>query len=262
LHCIVLTAFALAQQGAKGEDLFGILACVLCLLWHGANPLRTAPISLAAYYQKGDVDECSHEELYAVDLAEKLITLFQEAWTDPIRTGWQLFCFLLRSSLEEWRSTKPTASGENYDGEEMEIDGESDDDYGSNDNTASHNKSCKFRRRKNAFGNSKDLGTFHAAIQTEMATYRRLAEGDAWTSNNFNMQEILWSLTIEEEPKIGFVEKGMMKQYCKCGIFTDDSILCVRAEQACKFYFMNLEDWPRTEFIRIPHRDFNEESED
>jgi hypothetical protein len=256
LHCMVLTAFALAQQGTKGEDLFGILACVLCLLWHDADPLLAAPISLAAFYQNGDVDKCSHEELYAVDLAEKLMVLFQDAWTDPIRTGWQLFCFLLRSSLEERKSTKPTASDEYHDGGEMKIDSESDDSYRSNDNTAGHNNSCEFTYWENPFGNNKDLGTFHAAIQTEMVTYRRLAEGDAWTSNNFNMQEILWSLTTEEEPKIGFVENGLMKQYCKCGIFIDDSRLCVCADQACKFYFMNLENWSRMEFIELPDRDW------
>lgn len=274
LHCLVLTAFTLARQGTAGEDLFGVLACALCLLWHGANPLLNAPISLAAFSLDGNVDECSHEELCAIDLAERLMLLFQDAWTDAIRTGWQLFCFLLRSSYEEWSMARPTALGQGNDADDVDMDSNSDghglsddedsglsDDDEINPRSARHYKHCKFRHGENFFGKNKDLGIFHAAIQTEMLTYRRLADVDDWTSNNFNMQEILWSLTTEEEPRIGLVQNGLMKPHCQCGIFLDDEDLCVRADQACTSYFMNLEDWSRTEYIEMPGRDPNDIAE-
>jgi hypothetical protein len=226
---------------------------------------------LSAFSNDGSLDECSHEELFAIDLAEKLMPLFRDAWTDAICTGWQLFCFLLRSSHEEWNRATQAASGQDCDGQEMDIDSDSEDDdsedndSGDNDsgdddddvnsNCADHDEKCLVRDNQNFFGKNKDLGTFHAAIQTELLTYRRLADGDAWTSNNFNMQEILWSLTTEEEPSIGLAQKGLMKPHCRCGIFIGDWDLCMRAEQACSSYFMNLEDWSRTEFIIMPGRD-------
>ena len=259
LHTLVLTSFALAQKGAAGEDLFGVIACLLCLLWHGANPLLVAPVSLAALSHEEYVDQCSHEVLCAIELADRLMILFQDSWTDELLTGWQLFCFLLRSSHEEWKLMKsPRAQG--IDPEEpdiMEDPGNSPERHSWDDPNcypAKHGANCHFRFKENFFSNNQDLGTFFAAAQTEILTYRRLAANDAWTSDKFNMREILWSLTTEAEPRIGFMEHGLIKPYCRCGKFVDDVDVALRAEQACETHFMNLEDWLRTSFIYMPRR--------
>lgn len=47
LHTLVMVAYHLANQGCDGEDLFGVLACVLCMLSRGFDPCATADISVA-----------------------------------------------------------------------------------------------------------------------------------------------------------------------------------------------------------------------
>jgi hypothetical protein len=231
LHTLVLTAFALARQGAVGEDLFGILACALCILWNGADASRIAHISLDALWHAEQVDQCSHEKLSALALAERLETLFQDTWNKGIQTGWKILCFILHSSHKEWTS-----------------EGDSEDD--------SEGYCCDVGKVICYFGRNKHLGVIHAAIQTELVTYRRLTEGDRWTSTNFNMGELLRSLQHGERPRIGLVEKNLMKEFCRCGTFYSDSRSCVRADQACASYFMNMDVWPRASFIDMPERGY------
>ena len=102
LHILVLTAFALAQSRFEGEDFFGILACTLCLLCSGANPLLTAPLSLSSFSGM-QVEQCDHNELRPIELAEKLSSSFSSTWPEDLQIGWNLFCYVLRSAEEEWR---------------------------------------------------------------------------------------------------------------------------------------------------------------
>jgi hypothetical protein len=256
---LVLTAFALARQGAADEDLFGILACALCILWNGADASATVQVSLGALWHAEQVDQCSHEELSALALAERLETLFQDTWNKEIQTGWKILCFVLRFSHKEWT----------FDENAMEVDSDagddSEDDSGDDSGDDSEDLSPDFKfgdrccdQGKGAcyFVRNKQLGVIHAAIQTELVTYRRLAEGDLWTSTNFNMEELLWSLQHGEEPRIGLVEKKMMKEFCRCGAFLNDWKSCVRADQACASYFMNMDIWSRASFIDMPERSY------
>jgi len=87
-------------------------------------------------------------------------------------------------------------------------------------------------------------------------TYRRLTEGDLWTSTNFDMGELLRSLQRGERPRIGLVEKNLIKGFCRCGTFYEDFGLCVRADQACASYFMNMDIWSRANFIDMPDRNY------
>lgn len=45
IHALVLVAFHLANAGNKDETLFGALACLICLLFCGANPFLKASIT-------------------------------------------------------------------------------------------------------------------------------------------------------------------------------------------------------------------------
>jgi hypothetical protein len=100
------------------------------------------------------------------------------------------------------------------------------------------------------FGGSRDLSTLWAAVQVELLTYRRLQEGDPWTSLNFNMHTLLEGLISGIGVCIGLVEKGMMSEFCKCGNFYKAlGFICVCAEEVSAYYFSNLEDWNRSHFI-------------
>ena len=254
LHTLVLTAFALARQGAANEDLFGILACALCLLWNGADASGTVQVSLDALWHAEQVDQCSHEELSASTLAERLETLFQDTWNKEIQTGWKLLFFVLRSSHKEWMREK-RRSEETFDENAMETESDSEDDSEHFPLGITFGDDC-CGNGAYYFGRNKQLGVIHAAIQTELVTYRRLAEGDLWTSANFNMEELLWSLQHGERPRIGLVEKKLMKEFCACGTFYDGYGACVRADQACASYFMNMDIWARASFIGMPERNY------
>jgi hypothetical protein len=256
LHTLVLTAFALARQGAAGEDLFGILACALCVLWNGAEASGTVQISLDALWHVEQVDQCSHEELSALALAERLETLFQDTWNKEIQTGWKILCFILHSSYKEWTPEKRRREGI-VDENAMEIESDSEDD--SEDYSLGFvfgDECCEYGRGTCYFGRNEHLGVIHAAIQTELVTYRRLTEGDLWTSTNFDMGELLRSLQHGEKPRIGLVEKNLMKEFCRCGTFYGDCWSCVRADQACASYFMNMDIWSRANFIDMPDRNY------
>lgn len=257
LHTLVLTALALAQQGAAGEDLFGILACALSILWNGADASLTAEISLDLLLRGEQTDHCSHKELSPADLAELLASQYQIAWTKDVRIGWQIFCYLLRSSSEEWISDKSRANkGSNYSSfgdDEMEIDRDSESDDGS---FGMEHECCDGGKGCCYFGRNEDLGRIYAAVQTELVTYRRIAENDPWTSTNFNMEELLQSLLREYKPRIGLLEKGLLKSFCRCGLFYHDFGRCLTAEDACVSYFMNMDVWSRASFIGMPERGY------
>ena len=261
LHTLVLTAFAVAQQGAAGEDLFGILACALCLLWHGADASLTAQISFDALWHVDQIDQCSHEELSPADLADKLTSRFQDSSSREVRTGWEILRIVLRSSQKEcrlqkeWMLQKGMGSGDPEDGsneeDEMEIDRDSENDF---QDRGMYDECCENGNGYCYFGRNENLGAIYAAVRTELVTYRRLAEHDPWTSTNFNMEELMWSLLDESKPKIGLLEKALMKSFCRCGMFLEECWSCLRADDACVSYFMNMDVWSRATFIVFPER--------
>jgi hypothetical protein len=260
LHTLVLTALTLARHGAAGEDLFGILACALCLLSNGADASGTVQVSLNAFWHVEQVDQCSHEELSALALAERLGTLFQDTWNKEIQTGWKILCLILHSSQKEWTLAKRRCdriSGEGAMEIESDSEGELEDRSvdGSKDRVFG-DSCCENGVGACYFGRNKHLGVIHAAIQVELVTYRRLAEGDLWTSTNFNMGELQRTLQCGERPGIGLVEKNLMEPFCRCGTFYSDNLRCVRADQACASHFMNMDIWPRANFIYMPDRNF------
>jgi hypothetical protein len=102
------------------------------------------------------------------------------------------------------------------------------------------------------------LATLWAAVQTELATYRRLEERDSWISPYFDMQVLFRDLENPEENHLSLdlVEAGMMKEFCDCGIFFEaNDHACVRMEEASSHYFSNLEqcEWTRRKYIDAYH---------
>jgi hypothetical protein len=262
LHTLVVTAVNLASQGSSGETLFGMLACLLCLLTNGANPLLTAPVSLDSLLGTGDGHECTHEELDPLELAQKVPDHLVRRWSREVNTGWQLFCHVLKLSQAEWRPKRSrrekstTSDFRNEFGEFIENDGSDEDAVSIGDSDSDDDSFPPLCERGDEcfFGNNRDLSTLWAAVQTEFVTYRRLEEGDPWISLNFNMKSLLDSLTSGHELSINLVQKDMMKTYCGCGIFNEADIVCAMSEDVSEKYFSNLEDWNRSTFLAIPDR--------
>ncbi|KAI9785533.1 MAG: hypothetical protein M1839_009274 [Geoglossum umbratile] len=103
LHTLVLIAFYLGQYGRENESLFGILACLLCLLSVGVDPSARVPISLAALLDEDVTDDCSHELMRPVDLAQKVPAAIIDRWSNESKTGWRVFCRVLDIACHDWR---------------------------------------------------------------------------------------------------------------------------------------------------------------
>ena len=231
LHTLVLVGLHLSCSGCKNENLFGILACLLCLLSYGANPLLKADISVQALLGDEEVDECSHEELDPAELAERVPTRLKTMWSQELSTGWQVICNVLKCSQAEWC-----------------VDEMSTHEEASNEHLFPAYCPCD-ESPKNFFGGSKVLASLWAAVQTELLTYRRLEEGDEWISQNFNMRSLNEGLISRGRVDVALVQKQLMKPFCGCGQFLQAFPGYPIADDVATYYFSNLNDWNRTTFI-------------
>lgn len=267
LHTLIVTAFHLAQRGCKGETLFGILACLLCLLGHGANPLLKAHVSGQALLTGNQANDCDHEELDPLELTEKIPVSFASTWSSEVIVGWEIIRHVLRHSQAEWsphHSQRRSGLGEDEHNDEYGEFIRHDDDETNIDEESSINEEFTTDQHlptecaggyyhMKFFGESKVLAALWAAVQTEILTYRRLEIGDSWISSNFNMHDLLAGLNAGRGINIGLVQKKMMKSFCECGRFFeayDDH--CVGVDEASAHYFSNLEDWSRSTYIETP----------
>jgi hypothetical protein len=294
LHTLVATAVYLAQLGSDGENLFGMLACLLCLLGKGANPLLKSDVSWKALLSNESSQQCSHSELDPLELALEVPWDIISKWPEERIIGWRIFCTTLQLSQNEWNPpphpepiaytskspedefrsmydvlleredgniavTELSVTDIDMQSENGKEDEDQDEDMDSDENDELNEDKpgvpayCPDHDgtyQQNFFGKNKSLATLWPAVQTELLTYRRLAEGDPWISSNFDMKSVLESLENVEELSIGLVSEGMMKPFCRCGIFCDsDDPACLRVEEASAYYFSNLEDYSRTGFL-------------
>lgn len=262
LHTLVLIGLHLSRSGCKNETLFGILACLLCLLSNGANPTLKANISVRALLGNEEVNECSHEELDPAELAEKVPASLKSMWSRELSTGWQVICNVLRDSQAEWKvrpSRRRSTSKERERDDQFNMFIRYSEDEMSTDEDASHElhlpAECPYDQdHYNYFGGNKVLASLWAAVQTELLTYRRLKEGDEWISQNFNMHTLNEGLISSGMVDIALVQEEMMKPFCGCGIFSEAASACPILDNAVAYYFSNLDDWNRTTFIDMPTR--------
>ncbi len=270
LHTLVLVGVHLSQSGCEDENLFGILACLLCLLHNGANPLLVANISIPALLGNDESNECEHEDLDPLELAEKVPANLKSKWSGNLSTGWQIICNVLEHSQKQWKerpSRRKSPSKEREREDEFDTFIEYGDDEMSENGEASNDpylpiKCSSDEDHENLFGVSKILPSLWAAVQTELLTYRRLGEGDGWISQNFDLESLNDSLLNKEAPGISLVQKPMMNTFCACGEFrtVKDGFghgypvtpACPLVDEAAAYYFANLEDWNRSSFITCP----------
>ena len=242
LHTLVLTAFVLAQSNFEGEDLFGILACALCLLFYKADPLLTASLSLSAYSGM-QIEQCDHDEICPLQLAVQLEDMFSNSWSNQVRTGWKLLCYVLGEAQHEARRTEDGL--ENNETDEDKNGDTTDDEY-----------TCKFHGNRNKMfhGKTSNLGTLWAVVQAEMLTYRRLNSGDPWASENFDMHALLQCLLNGGGVNVGLLQKGLLNNFERCGMYRGEYDCCPTMEDVSRKYFSNLDDYYRTTFVDMPER--------
>ena len=277
LHTLLVIAFLLASSGQEGEDLFGILAVLMTMLYHGASPLDESEVSLPLLLRQDDDGLCSHETLRPLDLAVYIRSRFFSSWTNEVRLGWQTLVKVLEISEKQWdpagwnerfqerskeRSRYPFPEIDKLEIPLVRSPSEISEDYGT-DNVESqsdttmpwvYGDNCYLgeisEAHSNCLGNDKRLGDIWAIICTEMLTYRRLEEGDPWNSENCDMKALLQYLETGDDSGIGLVEKGLISpERCSCGRFYADVLGSLTMERTSSRYFANLEDWKRITVI-------------
>ncbi|KAF7942804.1 uncharacterized protein EAE97_006258 [Botrytis byssoidea] len=268
LHSLVLVAFHLAQSGCEDENLFGILAVLVCLLANGANPLDRAAISMKALRGQDNAYECSHELLEPIDIADKIPSTLMSSWTSDARLGWDVFCSVLRYAGNERRSGEITTRssvntmdrGEDFSAfleygsdSDVDMDERRDDEDESEEETETHSPLCDHDElNKNFYGRSDVVGKLWAAVQTELLTYRRLEVENSWLSSNFDMLSLLDGIPLGFV-SLSLLDNDMMNPFCRCGRFIDVlDEACVCVDEACSHYFSNMGDWERSAYIVIP----------
>jgi hypothetical protein len=223
LHTLIFTAFQLAQFGRTGEDLFGIIACLLCLLQLGVDPSRKSTTSTTILLDQAQDKTCCHSEMTPLQLADSLGLMFSDTWPTKLQVGWKIICHLLglgEAERDKWELRHPDSAS----GVAAQVL-ETSEKIGDATESATSNgyqigcDDCIWG--EGFFGNNKYLGHIWAAVQTEILTHRRRQDGDHWMSENFDMDALLGSLELDSELAIGFVKRGVMKEYCSCGSFTD-----------------------------------------
>lgn len=271
LHAMVMTAILLAERGTADEDLFGMVACLLCLLRKGAKPSLKTELSVDALWGDSSSTACVHESFDAVQLADRVPADRIQNWTPGARTGWKLFCYVLRAArrLEEpdspgqdvvmWDDPPPAdglfdafflPADRNTDVQALGRQHQADDDADSADEEISRCISCG---ESNNFKDCGELGHLWAAVQAEILTYRRLRDSDNWLSDNFDMEEVLEGLEAGNGVRTGFFHKELLRAFCACGVFESakqPDFACV--DEVCYEYFSNLEEWERTTYLWCP----------
>lgn len=259
LHALVLTAFYLGQFGSDEEDLFGMVCCVLCLLSSattvGIDVLKSVEISLTLLLNDDPGEGCSHRAFSPAELAEALTLFIHKTWRNKAGLGWQVMYYILREAEEQGRSRIPGLLGCTHGGC-YSSRGDEDDEHKEifwRDSNSGFRMSCQNHLDDEApkvFGRSDLLGPIWAAAQTELLTYRRIAQGDPWSSDRFDMHAVLRSLESKTRPSMPLLDNSMLNPFCACGRFERGFLMApIYREDAAAFYFSNLEDWNRTAII-------------
>ncbi|KAI1110727.1 hypothetical protein F5Y14DRAFT_427680 [Nemania sp. NC0429] len=255
IHTLVLTAFSLAQNGCEGENLFGMLACLVCLLVNGADPAEKANLSINALLGTNEQQECTHQLLDPLELGEKVPSAAWDAWTEEAKVGWECLMAILRFVHPERarRSSVPDSSQDGYNAyfDYSEFPSPRNGQPDAEDSDMEDDDACSHDRTSQEFcANWRQLGVLWSAIQTELLSYRQLREGDPWLSDNFDLTVVRDGANAG----VGFsslplVDRKMMRPACSCGRFEVPKDLGIATtDDACAFYFSNMEDWKRSTF--------------
>jgi hypothetical protein len=219
LHSLVITAYHLANNSCKGEDLFGILACLLCFIACDVDLRKPAVVSVTSLMETDALEgECDHEELTAAGLAEKISSRSNvHAWSETVQSGWVVFCGVLR--LSENVYTKAKVEEED---DAMDIASISDEVRDTHERTYcfSHNDPRQDEENvPTCFRMRPDLASLWAATQAELLIHRRLYDHMSWTSTKFSIERLRDQLSRNVPLSAGYLDEALLQSYCPCGRF-------------------------------------------
>ncbi|KAH7007568.1 hypothetical protein EDB80DRAFT_718854 [Ilyonectria destructans] len=253
LHTLVVTAFHLAQLGIPGETLFGALAVLICLLAMGADVDLKVNVSVEEILRTSDPGKCYHKPLSAFELMQVVPDNVIKGWSAECQTGWTCVLQALvqaeedkdqRRNFHPDRSVSSEPIGEVIAGSEPASPRSPDKEACILENEFHHEEldlPCS----------GPEIGLLWATIQTELLTYRRVSDGDAWISDNFSMEALrTWLEGNSALFLTPLVQNQMMKNHSRCGWFHEsDSYICPTAQEVCVQHFMNMDIYNRTTFI-------------
>ncbi|KAI1876646.1 hypothetical protein JX265_004172 [Neoarthrinium moseri] len=217
LHTLVRVAFYLAQDGCEGETLFGALACLVCLVIYGADPLIKANTSVPSVTT---LQSCRHVSLTAFELATHL-TLHGAPGPERV-LGWNVFMSLLEYITKGAEAQPRLSQDELKDHDEGGIPFE--------------------------WAGDRKLPVLWSAIQTEFLSYRKIEEDDPSISPRFNMETLFDGLRDGHGPvEIELIQMRMMNIREDGFLDAKDGISTVT--DACSSYYANVERWGRIKFI-------------
>lgn len=264
LHAFVLVCFHLANSGRPGETLFGMMSCLVSLLTFGADPTLSAEISIPAVLGLEETEECQHRRLNAAELAASVPDAFVSSWTSEVQLGWEAVKEILSHRIARTQVSTGNARDRPSDFSSTPIDVayeyesyvESDDESEEPNAYCSdefHGQGVNLDEALALCGDVR-LGMVWGAIQVELLTYRRLRVEDPWLSGMLDMRDVVEGLRAKDDSIVRrlVVDRGenAIRSFSQCGVFSAAAHPgCVRREEACTFYFANLDDWKRTTFI-------------
>jgi hypothetical protein len=240
-----------------GETLFGALAMMTCLIALGADVLIKAHISVEEILRSSDAGECRHTLMSPLELMKAIPGGVIEAWNESCRIGWACLAEVLVLVESERCQGRSFQSQESVDSLEDEWPGT----LASSLSESSDHESCWVIFQEECHDNwlklpcnSPSFGLLWATIQTELLTYRRVRDGDAWISKNFSMKAIrVWLEAGDTELSMPLVQSRMFKEHTRCGWFGKASeFLCPNANDVCTKYFMNIHVESRTSYVEQP----------
>ncbi|KAI0836847.1 hypothetical protein F5Y06DRAFT_304950 [Hypoxylon sp. FL0890] len=247
LHALVLTAFYLANNGMPGETLFGMVACLVCLLTYRADPCATAEYSIPALLGYGSADECQHSAMNAAELASRIPSEIVGSWSPEIILGWKLFTAILEQDIRMRREKHAAPQFGNIAPGHALI--------------PRFTWPCGHRihsyeaenRREIVYCGNRQLGRIWAMIQAELLSYRRLSEQSPWLSPGFEMEMLLDGLENESLDEISVGTWNVFETlgaHSTCGHFyAMKHMSYARMEEACTGYHSNLDDRKRATFV-------------
>lgn len=262
LHALVMTSFNLMMFGGPEEDLFGMLACFLSLIDAGVDPLQCMDVSVQQMLGTVTTEDCSHNSLTAAELARNV---YQELWRWPLSdtclTGFAALVSVMEETERARRHyvTTREESSEELDEPYMCDTVESDHVLAESSFTdcvgVRGGYLCMDCRdgEDPVFGDSWQLGHVWAAVQAEMASGQLRAAGDS-SSDSFSMKRLLQTMTDNILPDLAHLEPGNLREYCKCGKFSQANPGLANMDEIFKDTSRNLnvneETWARISIIK------------
>ena len=248
LHSLVVTAYHLASKGKDDEDLFGILACALCLVYNGFDPCTRVEVSVTALLSDDTLADCDHKDLTAAELAFEFSTLpLVNLWSAKLRTGWTVLSNTLQQcqiAHAEQKHIEQERNGRSGNGNKAYYMGSTEPgdllrELHESNWSAQPHLPLSFVRRP-------DLGALWSSIVAELLSYRRVSEELRWESDRFSMEDLAAQLEHGEDLAVGYVRDNLLKAHCACHSFGGDPFEVL--DEAIDPNLANLDVWDRATY--------------